>query len=684
MSRVNSGGSVVRNALKLLQKTASEAEKKRAAQQANAKALAKRKDSFKPGKATPKLVKNYTGDKKKDLGSLVGGKGTSKLNRDGSQTTEREAKTKNGSVKQSVTTSKSLGTSKLKFESEATKSNGNITTKHGYEATRDAFGRSSSSQSRETSVKLGNTTTTNGRTTATDFLGNKSVTKSSATAVVDGNTTTTNGTSTTTGAFNTSQTTDEKKVSVKRSETSTSSRTDKTTTGSEFKASSGTELKNGKFTVTNSADWKSGSSREVGAQRDWKLKEPSGDDGFKGPDKLARGQKAGDLVSEMFGDRVKVEVKGQKIDTDNFKELEDFKFVGTKAGITGDSGLSLSPSGAEAKFSRAATAGAYAQSSGKVEGDHGTASYKAEAKVEAKASFDASAKLNANGLDAKVGAKVGVSAEASVNGKLETKPVKFAGVDLTAGVEGNAKVSAELSAEATGTAKITRDPPTALLEGKAGASAVAKAEADVKVSAGPFAVKASGYASAGAEATASGVIGYEDGKLKLGGSLGAALGVGLGGSVNVEVDVKQIGDMAVNTAKAAGKAAHDAADVDGDGKLTLKDVSAAKQAVVKNVSNAASSAAKTVSNAASSAAKTVSNAASSAAKTVSNAASSAAKTVSNAASSAVSTVSNAASSAAKTVSNAASSAASTVSNAASSAKAAVSGAASTVKGWFGW
>ena len=42
-------------------------------------------------------------------------------------------------------------------------------------------------------------------------------------------------------------------------------------------------------------------------------------------------------------------------------------------------------------------------------------------------------------------------------------------------------------------------------------------------------MKASGYASAGAEATASGVIGYEDGKLKLGGSLGA-------GALNARAD----------------------------------------------------------------------------------------------------------------------------------------------------
>jgi hypothetical protein len=64
---------------------------------------------------------------------------------------------------------------------------------------------------------------------------------------------------------------------------------------------------------------------------------------------------------------------------------------------------------------------------------------------------------------------------------------------------------------------------------------------------------------------ATGIIGYENGELRIGGSAGAALGVGLGGSVQVEVDVKQTGDAAVHTTKAAGKAVHDAADGNHDG-----------------------------------------------------------------------------------------------------------------------
>ena len=346
------------------------------------------------------------------------------------------------------------------------------------------------------------------------------------------------------------------------------------------------------------------------------------------------------------------------------------EFVGSRVGTSGEGKLTVGANGVDGKFKREAVAGLYAEKSHEVEGQYGKAGYQAQAKIEAKATFDASGKLNANGLDLRVGAKVGVTAEASVKGTLESKPVKFAGVDLTVGVEGNARVAAELSAEATGKAVFTRNPPTAILEGKAGASAVVKAEGDIKGSAGPFSVKASGYASAGAEATASGVIGYSDGKLKIGGSLGAALGVGLGGSVGVEVDVAMIGKMAKNTA-----------DINGDGKLDIHDATAAARKVLgDNAVNTAKTAVKTVANVARATVATTK----AVVATVSNAARTAVNTVSHAATAAVNTVSNAARSAVTTVSNAASSAASAVSNAASSAANTVSNAAKTVRSWLPW
>jgi hypothetical protein len=92
----------------------------------------------------------------------------------------------------------------------------------------------------------------------------------------------------------------------------------------------------------------------------------------------------------------------------------------------------------------------------------------------------------------------------------------------------------------------------------------------VTFSAGPFSVVASAYASAGAEARASGIIGFEDGKLKIGGSAGAALGIGGGASATVEIDVAQIGQMAKNVA-----------DVNDDGKVDLWDAASAVSKTAK-------------------------------------------------------------------------------------------------------
>ena len=247
--------------------------------------------------------------------------------------------------------------------------------------------------------------------------------------------------------------------------------------------------------------------------------------------------------------------------------------------LLGSNGISPEWSGS---FDETASANASVETSGQVSGKYGEASYDAQASIEAIAGVKGQARLDMNGLDASINAKVGVTAEASVHGKASTT-VSLGGVPVDASVEGTAKASATISAEAVGTAKITRDPPTAVIEGEVGASAVVKVEGDVKASAGPFSVTASGYASAGAEATAKGGIGFKDGKLSIHGSAGAALGLGVGGSVDVEVDVNQLGDMAKK-----------AADVNGDGKLGVDDAVAAGKAVVNEAKDVAKSAAKKV------------------------------------------------------------------------------------------
>lgn len=693
MSAISNSGSSSAAAAARARQAAEAAAKKRAAEAAKkaAEAAAKKKAAEAAKKAAAQAAKNkdaFSSSKTKDVEKLANGKGKLALNKDGSSTQTFEKTKKSGATtKQELTTKKDLLGSKLKFEETHTV--GNKETKTKLSQNKDLLTGTTASQSVETTVKRGNVTKTHLEQTDTGAFGSQRKTIGDSKGVTTGNTTVTNGTSTTTSGFNSKSVTNEKKTEVKgdwRGKESTTTTTSKSTTGTDFQLSTAREFKDGTFSLKTSGDWKKHSfNKEVGKEKEITLKPSTADKGFTQTDKsskLDKAQKVGDLAAAM-GAKTTV-WKGEDINTvgdkpfeKDGKPVDNHQFVGTRSGVRGSGELTVGANGVEGKFNREAVAGAYAERGGAVEGDHGKASYQAQAKVEARASFDASGKLNANGLDLKVGAKVGVSAEASVKGKLETKPVKFAGVDLTAGVEGNARVAAELSAEATGTAKITRNPPTAILEGKAGASAVVKAEADVKVSAGPFSVKASGYASAGAEATASGVIGYQDGKLKLGGSLGAALGVGLGGSVAVEVDVKQIGEMAKNTAVKV-------ADQNGDGKLDMKDAAAIGSNLASGARNTAAAVSKTVSNAARATVATTRAAVKTVTTTVSNAARNVASTVSNAASNAASAVSNTARNVASTVSNAASNVASSVSNAASAAKSTVSNAASKVASFFGW
>lgn len=324
-------------------------------------------------------------------------------------------------------------------------------------------------------------------------------------------------------------------------------------------------------------------------------------------------QQAGTLLA---GAGLKKTWEGESWDTTGKDQLsgDQVAFAGGLSGTRGSQSFSVGADGVKAEYERGASAGLYAQKNDRVDGAHGSAAYQAGAKVEVDAGVKAEGTLDANGLDASVNAQVGVRAEASASGQLETRPITISGVEVTAGVEGNVKVSAEAEAHATGSVKVTRDPPTAIIEGEVGASAVVKAEADLTINAGPFAVNAGVYGSAGAEATAGGAIGFEDGKLKINGRLGAALGLGGGVHANVEIDVAMIGEMALNAAdldgdgklgvgdlkagaEKLGEAAVNLADRDGDGKLGLGDVKAGVEQFAGGLKDAVSNARDVVSSA---------------------------------------------------------------------------------------
>lgn len=345
--------------------------------------------------------------------------------------------------------------------------------------------------------------------------------------------------------------------------------TEKRAAGSELTTASEATFKDGKFTFHAGADFQKGKSVEKSSLRETEYD----------PTKiLEKYDKYSNFAGKVFKFLGLEETWQKELAPELMKEREllagRYGSVVAQYGVSGGQRLSIDGEGVRADFTREARAGVYAQSQGGVEGRFGTASYAARAHAEAVARIDARGKIDANGLDATVNARVGVSVEAEVRGQARTQAIRFGGVDLYAGVEGRARAVAEASAEATGTVRVTRNPPTAIAQGTAGASAVAKVEGDIRASAGPFSVVATGYASAGAEARASGIIGFEDGKLKIGGSVGAALGVGLGGGVTVEVDVKQIGDMA-----------HKAADVNGDGKLGLDDAALAVTKTARRVAS---------------------------------------------------------------------------------------------------
>ncbi|MBJ6766014.1 hypothetical protein JGU66_35120 [Myxococcaceae bacterium JPH2] len=524
----------------------------------------------------PKALKDVAAQVQKDIKKLANSSNsTVKTNKDGSVSRSSTTTKKQTTQSKELTTSKGpLGESKFKYAT--TSKTGGTTAKNTRTTQSDVFGRTTSTHQREVSREKGNTAKTETNTKTTDHRGTKKEVDAKSTKVTTGNTSKTDTRSVTTDSHGNKAVTKESSTATKNGNTTTT-KTSKETTGTERTNTAVSKFEDGKYTLGNQTDWKNNKfNKEVGFNKEKELKPSSADSGFTQAkkDKLSRAQTAGDLLGAAG---VKKEWKSE---FNHIKENNTSKtpgtFVGSRVGTSGSQSFSVGADGVNAAYNREAKAGLYAEKTGKTTGKYGEASYKAGAQLEAKASVDAKGKLNTNGLDASVSAKASASAEVNISGKAQTKSVKVAGVDLNASVEGKAKASAEVSAEATGKVKVTRNPPTAIAEGTVGASAVAKVEGEVKASAGPFAVKASAYASAGAEAKATGVIGYEDGKLKIGGSAGAALGLGAGASATVEIDVKQVGEMAKNTAVAVADANH-------DGKLGLDDAKAIASSAKKKV-----------------------------------------------------------------------------------------------------
>lgn len=202
-----------------------------------------------------------------------------------------------------------------------------------------------------------------------------------------------------------------------------------------------------------------------------------------------------------------------------------------------------------------------------VEGKYGKGKASGDAYALAEAGADVNAKLSTQGAFA--GANAHVKAGVGAEGDLDyTSPeLKVNGVDdpLTAGVGVHGDVFA--GAKAGTGVKIGAGPKFTGAEFKAGAFAGAEANVDVHGHVGPVKGKLGVAGLAGAGAGIEGSIVYKDGKIRIGGKMYAALGLGAEVSGEVEIDLKQAVQLGIVTAQEAYKLA----DGDKDGKLTLND-----------------------------------------------------------------------------------------------------------------
>jgi hypothetical protein len=204
----------------------------------------------------------------------------------------------------------------------------------------------------------------------------------------------------------------------------------------------------------------------------------------------------------------------------------------------------------------------------RAEGDLGSAQAKGDAYAVGELGADAYGKINTkDGLVAGANASGKLGVGFSGDADLKTPGLKIDGVDtpLDAGVGVHADGFAGVKVGAGG--RVGLGPQFIGAEGSIGAFAGVEAQGDIHANLGPVRGKLGGSVMAGAGIGADGGIVYEDGKIRIGGKLYAALGYGASVSGEVTLDVRQAAQLAM----AAGKKAYQIADGDGDGKLTLND-----------------------------------------------------------------------------------------------------------------
>ncbi|MBC3764158.1 WXG100 family type VII secretion target [Quadrisphaera oryzae] len=174
---------------------------------------------------------------------------------------------------------------------------------------------------------------------------------------------------------------------------------------------------------------------------------------------------------------------------------------------------------------------------GHVEASHhgatadGLFQYDAAALAEASVTADASAKLSSDGLAAAAGVGVVAAVSASAAGRVGTDAVNA-----------HARVAGELKAYADAGGKVQVGPKGADLNAKAEAGVMATVTAGLGTKFGPLTVDAQvqGHAGAGAQADAG--LSLTAHKVGFRANVGAAIGLGAGGAVDVSVDPTELAD----------------------------------------------------------------------------------------------------------------------------------------------
>jgi hypothetical protein len=218
-------------------------------------------------------------------------------------------------------------------------------------------------------------------------------------------------------------------------------------------------------------------------------------------------------------------------------------FAGARADSAGQARLGMD--GLTATGRASASAGF----EGTIDGSFRSAMLQARGRVhgEARAYAEAEGRVKADlrGVSAQGRAEVGAAARVTIDGEFRTAGATIGGerVDLNGKVHGYAEAGAYARANVDAAATIR--PPRCVVVAGAQAFAGAKAGVTGTLGLGEF-VKVTGTAEAwaGAGAEAGVMAGYDDGKLKLGFNLGAAVEVGAGCSFAVEIDVNSIAKAA--------------------------------------------------------------------------------------------------------------------------------------------